>query len=263
MFTKEQGRERETGAGAAILGLILILVVFSAKAGLVIPDSRGTLKLDFYMGTGKFKEPPDGMFYQKDQSYTHDLKNDSREIGISWQPTDFLELSGHIVQLGRAQMDAFAVTCPLDDCAKRDNTLNSVRPECNQKFSDQTCKNRWVTNGSMKGLELFASYRVWKAGPLSVWPGLGLLAYTVHTSAQVYPMDCAEMIGCPKLLEVESKAQPYLSPVIGISLRCEISKNMTAVLVWKDTLRTVQHVPVSANFSKDHQRLMVGLQVNL
>lgn len=257
MFTNEQGRKRETGAGAAMLGLILALTVFAAKAeGLKLHDA---LRFDAAMGQCRYQSSPDGMWYQKDQEHHNSYKDMCGELGISGKLNPVYGWSIRYVNLGMVHTNAYAVTCPADECDKRTAGLDPKRAECDPVYNDDSCKYRFLGGGGIKGFNFAISAEVARIKKFSLEAEAGVLLYQLRWAAQVYPLSCYDSPCQWKAGGADQKAGPFLSPMVGLTARYDLTETASVFVATRFYLRTSQHTPVSPGFSGYIQTWLAGV----
>lgn len=220
------------------------------------------VRVEIASGQARYGQSPDNMWWQsghENQSvYKHNGTIDAG-IGVSINPTWSVNL--RYVNFGLAHTRALAITCPNDDCTKRDLTKDTRRAECGQGFAEN-CLYQWNGDGGDNpGLNFSISARALRLGQLSIEPEIGLFLYRMHWNEQVYPLGCTDNT-CPWRVTVEQKTGYYLSPMGGLMARLAITKELSLVAGTRYYLRTSQHVPISAGISGPVQTWLAGVAIN-
>lgn len=249
MSTREQGRERETGVGAAILGLILALVVFSAKAEFKIAQEP-QFRLEVGFGQSRFQKPPEGMWRQEGEENAARYKdNHSSEIGLAWKLTDRVGMTLRLANIGHVQMNALNATCPEDNCNLLDKSALH-RPECLTKDL-QNCLTRWVGGGGIHGVGLGFNTELARLGNFSLDGELGAFVYTMNWIERVYPINCANNCAWSRFDAHESGL--YVSPMGSVTLRWKYLFIATRIYA-----RTTQHTDMSPGYRGYTQTVIFG-----
>lgn len=269
MFTREQGRERETGVGAAILGLLLILVVFSAKAGgLKLPEfTESSFLVEVAIGQNRYDRAPAGMWWQPDQNNQNIFKdNGARQLRVGVKLNSAFNFYLGAVNLGRAHTRATAVTADNDDATRRDFTKDVNRPECQEGFKAD-CRYHWVgAGGATRAVSATVGFKLVEANPFTLEVEGGLLLYRMVWTETVCPNDCST--NDTWRLQVAQHTGYYLSPIVGARVHVDrcfgvLPKASTCFAGTYFIPRISDHLPISAGVGKQDQMWMAGLQVTL
>jgi hypothetical protein len=127
---------------AAIAAAMLFLVSLPAFGQTLSPEAWKDTRwrVEFSLGQGRYERSPPGMWWQDDHDNPSKYKdNKSWEAGLSYKLNSTFGLSARLVHIGWAHTRARATTCPLDDCTKRDHSLDFRRAECPLAFNDNNC----------------------------------------------------------------------------------------------------------------------------
>lgn len=245
-------------------GQTLLCAVFAAIAACTAAKALADAGLRFEMAGGqcRYERSPDGMWWQKDQENASQYKdNGCGEIGIAGKLNPTYGWSLRYVNLGRAHTRALAVTCPNDDCALRNNSLDFRRPECLNSFNGDNCQYQWNGDGGIKGLNFALSTEMVKLGRVSVEGEIGVLLYQMKWNEQVFPLGCDDG-ACPWRVTVDQKTGYYLSPMGGLTAKLALTPNSSLFMGTRLYLRTSQHVPIASGVQGYVQCWMAGIQTS-
>lgn len=217
------------------------------------------VRLELGLGQARYGQSPDGMWWQSDHQnqsvYKH---NGAIDAGVAVSLNPAWSFNVRYVNFGQAHTRALAVTCPGDDCTKRDMTKDLRRAECGRGFAEN-CLYQWNGDGGDNpGLNFSLSVRALSFERLSIEPELGLFIYRMHWNEQVYPLGCTDG-ACPWRVTVDQKTGYYVSPMGGLIARVALTKDLSAFAGTRYYLRTSQHVPISAGISGPVQMWLAGL----
>lgn len=251
-------RSRETGVGAAMLGLALAGALFAGGVKASIPD----IKFEVAGGQCRYQKAPDGLYQWHDQEHPSLFKdNGCGEIGIAGNLNPAYGWSLRYVNLGRAHTRGITATCPGDNCNNRDATLNPRRPDCATSFNEQNCEYQWNGDGGIKGINFAVNHELFKLGPVHFDGELGVLLYQMKWNIQVFPMDCSDG-DCAWRETVNQKTGYFLSPMGGLTARIPITDRASLFAGTRIYLRTSQHLPISSGVQGYLQCWIAGIQTS-
>lgn len=247
----DMGRGRETGIGAALLGLFLVGVFFLGTA-----QADPNFKAEYAAGQCRYQKSPDGMWWQHDHENASRYKdNDCSEIGLGWKLNERYGMSLRWVNLGHITTSARANDCDDSGCAIADKSL-MFRPEC--ATQDQpNCVKLWTGGGGIHGINLSVNTELARVGQVSLDGEVGVLVYEMYWVTVVTPIQCVNRDACAWRRATDTQASGlYMSPMGALTLR------------WKDFFiasriytRTTEHTSISPGFSGYVQTWMAGVQI--
>lgn len=236
--------------------IALLAAVFAAPAFAI-----NGVTIDVGAGEARATAAPDGQFWQKENHNSLRMKDNVQAIGISFQLNPMWSVGAHTANLGTYEIHAQAVTCPGDDCTKADRTKDPSRPECKGKFSDDSCRYSWVSNGGARGFTLDTAITPWD------WHGLkpqvrgALYVHRVYWRAVVENTDCRDA-GCWRYA-FNQKSYYQIRPVLGLGVEYAPAwaKGGSLVLSVDRFFDIAKHNEVTAGFKGDIDRTMIWVKL--
>lgn len=245
---------------------VFAAVLLSILASNTFAVEEHRLRAEVAYGQGRFERSPPGMWWQPDHDNPSQYKdNQSWEAGLSYSLTPIFGVSARLVHIGWAHTRARATTCPLDDCANRDRSLDSRRQDCPLAFSDNNCMYEWDGDGGINhGINLALTAELLKVWRLSFEAEGGVLLYRVNWSEQVHNIGCSGT-ECPWRMDVDQRSDFFLSPMVGATLRADrcfglLPAGWGCSAGTRYYFRTTQHTPVTAGIAGPAQTWLIGMQ---